>query len=82
MKKRIISLLIALCTLLAVFACFTACGSGGDGGNSSDAPEKLSAPTVTLVGNVASWQTDSNADKFEISLNGNLSRKGAVVKWG
>lgn len=68
MKKRIITLCAMLCTVLLTFVCLTSCG-----GDSSGGPSKLNAPTVTLVGNVASWQTDSNADKFELSLNGNLS---------
>ncbi|MBQ2717223.1 MAG: hypothetical protein IJF75_01315 [Clostridia bacterium] len=39
----------------------------------SSVPQKLSAPTVTLSGSVASWQANVNADKFEISIDGNLS---------
>ena len=35
--------------------------------------QQLSAPVVTLEGNVAKWEADERADKFEISLNGNLS---------
>ena len=35
-------------------------------------PQKLSAPAVTLTGNVASWESDPEADKFEYSLDGNL----------
>jgi len=68
MKKRIVSLLVALCTLILGFACLTSCG-----GESGGTPEKLGAPVITLNGNVASWGADSKADKFEISLNGNLS---------
>lgn len=39
----------------------------------SQQAQKLSTPVVILTGNVASWEADSNADKFEISLNGELS---------
>lgn len=35
--------------------------------------QKLSAPVVSLTGNIASWAADPNADKFEVSLDGNLS---------
>ncbi len=36
-------------------------------------PITLSAPTVALNGEVASWDADPSADKFEISINGELS---------
>ena len=37
------------------------------------APEKLSAPVVTLTDDVATWNANPNADKFEISVGGKLS---------
>lgn len=36
-------------------------------------PEKLVAPIVTLVDDLATWETNPNAEKFEISLSGELS---------
>ena len=36
-------------------------------------PTKLTTPTVTLNGRVASWDADPLAEKFEISVNGSLS---------
>ena len=65
--KRIYYILIAVCLILSAFLVLTSCGEN------PPAPQKLTAPTVTLTDNVASWSADSSADKFEISLDGNLS---------
>ncbi len=67
MKKRLVTLLLSLLTALCV-VCVTACN-----GTPPTTPQKLSAPVVVLNGNLATWQADENADKFEISLGGNLS---------
>ena len=66
--KKIISILFATC--LAVFGLFglTACGS-----DSETTSQQLATPTVTLVGNTASWEENTKAEKFEISLSGSLS---------
>ena len=64
--KRLLSLITLVCLLsLTVFG-LTAC----DG---PKVPEKLSAPVIVLEEDVATWEENSNADKFEISLNGELS---------
>ncbi len=67
--RKILSILFMTCLVFFGAIGLTACGSEGSG----EQPSKLNAPVVTLVGNVASWQEDSNADKFEISLSGSLS---------
>ncbi len=67
MKKRLLSVILVIVTLFAVMG-FIAC----DTAPKSD-PQKLSAPVVTLNGNVASWEANANADKFEISTDGVLS---------
>ena len=68
MKRRALSLILAACLLFSVMATMIAC----DGGTTKPEPEKLEAPSVTLDGNVAVWQANEKADKFEISLDGNL----------
>ena len=65
MKKKLIFLLLTACFLTLTVFGFTSCNT--------EEPTKLSAPVVTLSGNVASWEADENADKFEISLDGSLS---------
>ena len=76
MKKRILSTLTVMLVLLLTSCVLFSCG-GGDGGDnttpSGNQPTKLNAPVVTLSGNAASWEANTNADKFEISFDGNLS---------
>lgn len=67
MKKRLRTILLLLSALAFCIVGFTACT------DTPSTPQKLSAPVVTLTDNVASWEEDLNADKFEISLDGNLS---------
>ena len=69
MHKRICSLLLVVCMVLTALVGLTSC----DDDPPATTPQKLSAPVVTLTDNVATWSADSNADKFEISLDGNLS---------
>ena len=75
--KKLLSILLALCMLFSVCYTLVAC-DGGTGNNntptgSSKQGEKLNAPTLALAGNTAIWVADQRADKFEISLDGNLS---------
>ncbi len=69
MKKSFITFLLTLLVALFGLVGLTAC----DNPSSPTTPQKLNAPIVTLTDNVATWEADSNADKFEISLDGNLS---------
>ena len=69
MKRRLNSLLIVVCIILSALIGLTSCDESPLGTK----PPKLSAPIVTLKGNVASWEADANADKYEISIDGELS---------
>ena len=69
MKSKILSILLVVCLALSALVGLTSC----DDDSPTTTPQKLSAPVVTLTDNVATWDADSNADKFEISLDGNLS---------
>ena len=69
MKKRLNSLLIVVCIILSALIGLTSCDESPLGTK----PQKLSAPIVTLNDNVASWGAVTNADKFEISIDGDLS---------
>ena len=69
MKSKILSILLVVCMALSALVGLTSC----DNDKPTTTPQKLSAPVVTLTDNVATWEADSNADKFEISLDGNLS---------
>lgn len=69
MSKKLRSLLLVMCIAVIALTGLTACGKDSD----PNEPQKLTAPVVSLAGNVASWEANSNADKFEISLDGNLS---------
>ena len=68
MKSKILSILLVVCMALSALVGLTSCDD-----SPTTTPQKLSAPVVTLTDNVATWEADSNADKFEISLDGNLS---------
>ncbi|MBE6554313.1 MAG: hypothetical protein E7666_08240, partial [Ruminococcaceae bacterium] len=69
MKKRFFSLLFVVCITILALVGLTSC----DEALPAAKPQKLSAPVVTLTGNVATWSADANADKFEISLDGDIS---------
>ena len=69
MKKRLLSLLLVVCMMILGVMGLTACNDDPP----PTTPQKLAAPVVTLTDNVATWEADSNADKFEISLDGSLS---------
>jgi len=73
MKKRLLMLVAVAIALLCTFGLVACGGDGNTDDTSGNGPTKLSAPVVTLEGNVAKWEANENADKFEISLDGNLS---------
>lgn len=71
MKKRIVvSVLILVCLVSLSFVGLVACG---------DKTNKLTAPVVTLNGDVASWGEVPNAIGYEISLGGSLLKVEATV---
>lgn len=85
MKKRK-PLIVFLLVLLLLCSVFVSCSSGGDNNKNNNestlndastpvlpTPTKLTAPTVVLSGDTATWSADVSADKFEISVDGNLS---------
>lgn len=69
MKQRpllvVLSLLLLTCCIFSFATCSTT--------PSTKTPQKLSTPQVTLSDDTASWKSDTNAERFEISINGELS---------
>ena len=65
--KKALSLILAACLLMSVLAVMMACDT-----STKPNAEKLEAPIITLEGDVATWQANEKADKFEISLDGSL----------
>jgi len=66
MRKKFLYFLLAVCMSVLTLIGFIAC-------EKSSEIEKLSTPVVTLIDDVATWSANENADKFELSLDGNLS---------
>ncbi len=69
MKKKVLSILLVVCMMILGVMGLAACNDDPP----PVTPQKLADPVVTLNDNVATWEADSNADKFEISLDGSLS---------
>ena len=80
-KARLSTILLLVLTLMCSIFIFASCGGGGGNNNGDDptptptpsAPTKLTAPTVVLTDDTVIWSADASADKFEISVDGNLS---------
>ena len=78
-KTRLSTILLLVLTLLCSIFILASCGGGGGNNNGDDptptppTPTKLTAPTVVLTDDTAAWSADTSADKFEISVDGNLS---------
>lgn len=80
-KTRLSTILPVMLTLLCSVFIFASCGGGGGNNNGDEStpaptlsvPTKLTAPTVALTDDTATWSADASADKFEISIDGNLS---------
>ncbi len=78
-KTRLSTILLLVLTLLCSIFILASCGGGGGNNNGDDptptppTPTKLTAPTVVLTDDTATWSADASADKFEISIDGNLS---------
>ena len=64
--------------MISALACLASCDDEQPS-ESSSSPQKLSAPVVTLTGNVATWEANVNADKLEISIDGALSYLESTV---
>lgn len=81
--KKIFSILLVACMLVAVCCSLLACDGDTPGSttpssttpstNQSDTKEKLNAPTVALAGDTVIWIAEPKADRFEISIDGSLS---------
>ncbi len=69
MKKKLSTFILLTFVLMCVTLAFTSCVIG----ETQSSPTKLNAPTVVLSGDTATWAQDTNADKFEISIDGSLS---------
>ena len=70
MKRKTLVILLAACMILMTIVGLASCDKNDQ---PAPTPQKLSTPVVTLTDNVATWSSDENADKFEISVDGNLS---------
>lgn len=69
MKGRIFKAFLLACAMVLCITSVSACNNV----SAPTQPQKLTTPVVVLTDNQATWGADANADKFEISLNGNLS---------
>ena len=66
MKNALITILVAVLVLCSF-------GLWSCGTPTTNQPQKLDAPIITLTGNTATWEGNINADRFEISIDGSLS---------
>ena len=69
-KTRLSTILLLVLALLCSIFILASCGGGG-GNNPTlppSTPTKLTAPTVILTDDTATWSADASADKFEISI--------------
>lgn len=64
-RTKILGVFLLVFILLSSALVLASCGG--------EKEVKLTAPTVTLDGDTARWEADALADKFEISVSGNLS---------
>ena len=69
MKRAFQSFLLSLFIAVIVLTGLSSCNVTP----SANEPEKLSAPVVTLEANLAKWDADPKAEKFEISIDGALT---------
>ena len=80
-KTKLFTILLLVLTLLCSIFILASCGDGSGNNNGDDptptptpsTPTKLTAPTVVLTDDTATWSADASADKFEISIGGELS---------
>ena len=69
MRRRILSFALLIGLSIISLIGLTSCGND----EQPTGPEQLIAPIITLVDDTATWEVNSNAEKFEISLSGELS---------
>ncbi|MBO5357141.1 MAG: hypothetical protein J6A95_05165 [Clostridia bacterium] len=67
MKKTLIAFLVTFLVIICMF-CLWSCGN-----IPTTQPQKLDAPMLVLTGNTVTWEGNQNAERFEISIDGNLS---------
>ena len=72
-KTRFFIIFLLAIVLLCSFAMITACGGGENEDKGGQEAIKLDTPIVDLTDDIATWDADDLADKFEISIDGNLS---------
>ncbi len=68
-KTRLFTILLLALTLMCSIFVLASCRGGNNNGDGT----KLTAPTVILTDDTATWSANASADKFEISIDGNLS---------
>lgn len=80
--KRKNKIIFAFALVLAFgFFFLASCNEGGEKGNGENtteidtfpAPTQLTEPAVVLTEDIVTWNIDGSADKYEISVDGNLS---------
>ncbi len=73
MKKKASICILSVCVLLCGLALLVSCGEGSGDDLPTTAAVKLTSPVVSLNGDTATWSAEPLADKFEVSIDGNLS---------
>ena len=61
--------ILLFCFIIVGMLCLVGCAETPN----NNSPQKLNAPALSIQGNIVSWDANTNAEKFEISLDGNLS---------
>ncbi len=85
-KTKLLTILLSVLILLCGIFLLASCGGANEENDkgivtepistpteTEHAPIKLTAPTVVLIDDTATWSADASADKFEISVDGTLS---------
>ena len=70
--KVLLTMGLAACMSMSMFACGTGddTGNGGGATNVDQTPTKLDTPVVTVSGTTATWEAIENASGYEYSLDG------------
>lgn len=70
MKKRLLTAFLCLLLAVGFTLALTSCG---DEETETKEPELLEAPVVTISGDTVKWAANSQAERFEISVNGTVT---------